>query len=561
MHSRPFAHRRLKLGTILLASLLALSLVLSACGGSSHAKKSGPPQPLVSVPNTGGDLVQNFNPFDTSVSSYGAQGMIYETLLFFNRADGSIKPWLAQSYSYSSDGTQVTFALRQGVQWTDGTPFTADDVAFTFNLIKQYPAIDNNGIGSAIKQVTATDPQTAVVTLAKASSSLLWFVAGQTWIVPKHIWATVGDPSKYDNSTPVGTGPFVFKSFTPQLIVLSKNPHFWQPGKPVVPEMRYPAFNSNTSAELAMNTDQTDWNGLYVPDVAKTFVARDPQRNHYYFAPSDPVMLLLNLKKAPFDQLTVRKAISLAIDRNQLWKVGESGYEPPAHPTGLVLPSAQNFLDPTYASAAFTTDATQATQLLTDAGFKKGSDGILLGADGKKLSFKLHVVSGWTDWISDCQIMVNDLKAIGIEVTITQDEFDSFYQNLQNGAFDMAMWGQTPGPTPYYVYYEALASANGAPIGQAANTNFERWNDPTTDQLLAQFDESIDPAVQKQAITGLEKIVVDQLPVIFLMNEPYWYEYNTVKYVGWPDKGNMYAEPAPYAYPDNEIIALNLQQS
>lgn len=560
MRHGSLAQRNKRFGPLCTALFILPALLLAACGTKTHATKAGPPQPLVIVANTGGDLVENFNPFNTSVNSYGQWGPVYETLLFFNRADGSIKPWLADKYSFSSDAKQITFNLHPGIKWSDGQPFTAGDVAFTLNLIKQNAAIDNNGIGGSIQQATASDPETVIVSLTSPNSSILWFLAGQTWIVPQHIWSSVGDPSKYTDKQPVGTGPYILKSFTSQLIVYDKNPSYWQPGKPIVPELRYPAYNGNTTAELAMNTDQTDWNGLYTPNVQKTFIGRDSAHNHYFFAPSDPVMLFLNLKKAPFDQLPVRQAISDAIDRGKISSIGESGYEPVAHPTGLILPGAKDYLDPTYANAAFTLDPNQASQLLAGAGFKKGSDGNLVGPNGKKVSVNLDVVSGYTDWISDCQIIAANLQTIGIQVNITQDQFDTFYQNLQNGSFDMAIWGETPGPTPYFIYDEVLASSNSAPIGQSANTNFERWSDNATDALLDQYNSTVDPAQQKQAIAGLEKIVVEQLPVIFLVNEPYWYEYNTVKYAGWPDQNNLYAEPAPYTYPDDEIVLLNLHQ-
>src|SRR6185437_7411753 len=215
----------------------------------------------------------------------------------------------------------------------------------------------------------------------------------------------------------VGTGPFVFKSFTPQLITLTKNTNYWQPGKPVVPELRFPAFNGNSSAELAMDTDATDYNGLFVPNVQKTFVNRDPSHNHYYFAPSDPLMFFVNLKRSPFNQLAVRQAINLALDRNQMSTIGEDGYEPPAHPTGLILPAAQQFLSSDYANATLTTDPGQAQQILTGAGYAKGSDGIF-AKGGKKLSFVLEVTQGYTDWIADCQIIAANLKAVGIDAKI-----------------------------------------------------------------------------------------------------------------------------------------------
>jgi peptide/nickel transport system substrate-binding protein len=553
-----------QISTALASLVIVMVLVLAACGSTStKAKRTGPPQPLVIVANTGGDLVQNFNPFlNGAVNSYGQYGPIYETLLFFNRADGSIKPWLADSYTFSTDATQITFKLHPGVKWSDGQAFTANDVVFTLNAFKQYSASDYLGLGGSIQQVAASDPLTVVVTLTAPNSSILWFLAGQTWIVSQHVWATVGDPSKYTDAVPVGTGPFVFKSFTPQLIDLAKNPQYWQPGKPIVPEIRYPAFDGNTTAEPAMDTDQTDWNGLYTPDVNKTFIQRDPAHNHYYFPPSDPLILFLNLTKAPFNQVNVRKAVSLTIDRSKISTVGESGYEPVAHPTGLILPANQQFLDPTYASAAFTVDMTQASQLLASAGYtQKGSDGILIGPGGKPLAVNMDGVSGYTDWDTDYQIIGDELKAVGIKVNVTDNEPGTVQQDIQNGTFDMAIWYETPGPTPYYIYNEVLASSNSAPIGQSASGNFERWTDTTTtDSLLTQFNSTTDMTQQKQAMYGLEKIAVEQVPVIFLVNEPYWYEYNTIKYDGWPDHGNLYAEPSPFTYPDDEVVLLNLHQ-
>jgi peptide/nickel transport system substrate-binding protein len=557
-YSRPSRHT-----TTALASLVLLfSLALAACGSTStHAKRTGPPQPLVIVANTGGDLVQNFNPFlNGSVNSYGQFGPIYETLLFYNRADGTSKGWLAESAAYNNDATQITFKLRSGVKWTDGQPFTAADVVFTFNVMKQYDGADYLGITSSIDSVTSPDPQTVVVKLTDSDSSILWLIGGQTWIVPEHIWSKVGDPSKYTDETPIGTGPYIFKSFTPQLITLTKNSQFWQPGKPIVPEIRYPAFNGNTTAEPAMNSGQTDWNGLYTPDVNKTFVQRDPAHNHYFFAPSDPLVLFLNLTKAPFDQVAVRKAVSLAIDREKIASIGESGYTPIAHPTGLVLPANKDFLDPTYANLTYKKDAAQAAQLLTSAGYTKGSDGMLVGPGGKKLTITIDGVSGYTDWDTDYQIIADDLKAVGIQLNITDNQPDAVQQDMEQGNFEMAIWYETPGPTPYYIYNALFGSGNSAAIGESATGNFERWSDKTTDDLLAQYNSTADPAQQKQAMYGIEKIAVEQVPAIFLVNEPYWYEYNTVKYDGWPDQGNLYAEPSPYMYPDDEIVLLSLHQ-
>ncbi len=545
-------------GALLLSALTLLALVLAACGGATAqgAKKQ---VPLSIVGITNGDWPRNFNPYNPNVDS-GSQGMIYETLMFYNRLDGSVKPWLAASQQLSSDATSVTYHLRPGVRWSDGQPFTSDDVLFTLDLLQKYSSLDVNGMWNYIKAVTAPDPSTVVVTLKQPFSPILWYLGGQTYILPRHLWSSVkGDPSQYADANPVGTGPYVLSTFAPQNYTFVRNPHYWQPGKPVVTKLTFPAFNGNTSSELALDQGKIIWAGLYIPNIQQTYVNRDPAHNHYWFPASDTVYLALNLARYPFNVLAVRQAISQAIDRNQLYKVGENGFEPVAHPTALLLPFQKDFLAPQYAGQTFTTDSSSAAQLLAGAGFTRGPDGIDVDKNGKKLAFNLNVVEGWTDWITDCQIIASNLKAIGIKVTVNVLNYDAYYSAMQAGKYDMSMSSLTPGPTPYYWYNAALNSANSAPIGQNANSNFERWQDATTDRLLNSFATTGDATVQKQAMEGIQQIMVQQLPIIPLTNEPYWYEYSTAHYTGWPDAQHPYATPAPYMAPDCEIVLLNLQ--
>ena len=541
----------------LFSLLLVLVALLSACGGSSSSKQAG--GSLTIVPSATGDFTRNFNVFANGSVLNGTQGLVYETLLFFNREDGSVKPWLASSYQISSDATTITFNLRKGVQWSDGKPLTSADVVFTLDMIRDHPAVDYSGLWSTIKSVSAPDAQTVVVTLKQPSTPMLWYVGGQTYILPQHLWSHIGNPVTYTNPNPVGSGPFVLKSFSPALYVFDRNPHYWQAGKPYVKEVRYPAFNSNTSADLLLSQGAVDWTGLFTPNIKQTFVNRDPAHNHYWFPPNNVVTLYPNLTKYPFNVLAVRQAISLAIDRDKLYNVGESGYEPPSHPTGLVLPANQSFMSPAYAHASFSADSAKAASLLKSAGFTKGSDGIYADKSGQKLSFNINVVSGWTDWVTDSQIMASNLQAAGMDVKVNAISFNSYYSALQMGNFDTAISWTSPGPTPYYLYNSMLGSINTAPIGQAATSNFERWNDPATDKLLQQYATSPNPAIQKQALTGIQKIMVEQLPTIPLIYGATWYEYSTKNFVGWPDQQHPYAMPAPYSAPDVEVVILNLR--
>jgi peptide/nickel transport system substrate-binding protein len=131
---------------------------------------------------------------------------------------------------------------------------------FMLNLLKQYPALDSNGLWNYLKAVTTPDSSTVVVTPQKPYSPIMWYLGRQTWIVPKHLWSSVSNPVNYTHSTPVGTGPFTLKSFSSQLIDLIKNSRYWQPDKPQVTELRYPAYNTNTTAELQL--DQGGLTGL-----------------------------------------------------------------------------------------------------------------------------------------------------------------------------------------------------------------------------------------------------------------------------------------------------------
>lgn len=551
-------YRRVTVPGLLL--LVVLSALLAGCDGSSTSNGSKYGGSVTIVPSPNGVFTRNFNPFLANSSRTGTQGMIYESLLMFNRMSGDSQPWLATGYTWSKDAKSVTFHLRQGVTWSDGKPFTSEDVVFTLKLMQHYPALDGNSLWSTIQSVSNPDASTVTVNFKQPAVTMLWYIGGQTYIVPEHIWNSISNPATAMNSDPVGTGPFTLKSFNSQLYVLGKNNHYWQPGKPYVAELRYPAYNSNTSADLLLSQGEVDWTGLFTPNIEKTFVSLDPQHNHYWFPPSDVVMLYLNTAKAPFDQLAVRQALSAAIDRKKISQVAESNYDPVASPTGLVMPQNQKFLDPKYTQSTFSLDAKKATSLLEGAGFKKGADGIFVDHSGKPLAFKIDAVAGWTDWLTACQIMASNFKAIGIDATVNVVTFNDYISALAQGDFDTAISWTTPGPTPYFLYNSMLGGQNTAPIGQKATSNWERWKDQATDALLTKYVSSTDEATQQEALAGLQKIMVEELPSIPLVYGPTWYEYNTTHFVGWPDQNNPYASPAPYSAPDSELVALTIHQ-
>src|SRR5260370_16398162 len=161
----------------LFAFLVIFTMLLSACGGGNAQNNQANSKDIAKIDTQSYDFAQaGFNPYNGHPNA-GVLGLVYETLYFVNVNDGSFTPMLATGYQWNSDNTQVTFTIRQNVKWNDSQPFTADDVAFTFNLMKQYPAADGLGVWSFLKDVTAPDPNTVVMTFQKAYPPVLVNIA------------------------------------------------------------------------------------------------------------------------------------------------------------------------------------------------------------------------------------------------------------------------------------------------------------------------------------------------------------------------------------------------
>jgi peptide/nickel transport system substrate-binding protein len=563
--------RRQRHAITLVSLLLLLGMVLAACGGSSSSPNSSGPKTTVLrvLPAPNGPNVDLFNPFFNynTPGAWGTQGLLYEGLYYTNLYTGQFQPWLATSYDFSSDGTQLTFHLRPNVKWNDGQAFTSADVTFTFNLLQSHPALDQGGVLPLVKSVSAPDSSTVTFTLTSPNSTALFYI-GSTYIVPQHAWSNIsGDPAKFTNdNNPVGTGPFKLKSFTPDLITYVANPNYWGT-QPAVKTIEVFSAKDNTTAVTNMVNGQYDWMGTgWTPDYDQKFKAKDPQHNQTWFFPSNTVMLYLNLYKAPFNNVLVRKAISAAINRDELPQ-GVALYAKPANPTGII-PARKEWISSQYQSATFQYSVSQAQAYLTQAGFKKGSDGYFQDASGKTLSFSIIVPSSWSDWAQDVQFIVNDLNKAGIKATMNGvSNANTYFTAIYGGGYEAAISWTDKGPTPYYPYRDLLSSTNSAPLGKSVSgTNFERWDANTSggysakvDQLLKQYISSTDQATQMQAIQGIEDIMVNQLPAIPLTVNVDWDEFTTKNWVGWPDSSNSYDVGPPYQLPDAAQVILHLK--
>ncbi|MCU9612601.1 ABC transporter substrate-binding protein [Caldibacillus lycopersici] len=544
----------------LLMVMIAFALVLTGCtdksssgnqNESGNESSSGETKPLIIGLSPAGQWQENFNPFSNTAMG-GTNGLIYQSLWYFDNVSGQEYPMLATEYEWTNDNTTLVAKLRQNAKWSDGEAFTADDVVFTFQLLKDYPAADTSGIWAQVTSVEKQDDYTVAFNFDQANVPFQSYVLGSL-IVPEHIWKDLGDPSKVQVTDPVGTGPYVLSSFTSQLYKMVKNENHYDADKYVINELQFPAFSGNDSEQLALAKGEIDWAGIFIPDAENVFVAQDPDHNHFWFPASNNVTLYPNLKNPILSDVAVRKAISLAIDRQKLSDQAASGYDPLPSTTALILPRDEKWIDPSIPKdqLEFELNVDKAVQTLEDAGYKKGSDGIFVSPDGEKLSFTLQTVSGWTDWATMAQLISQSLTSMGIEVTVDMPEYATYATNVQNGEYDLAISWTNAGPDPYRQYQDMLNS-NGS-------WNLQQWSDPKTDEALQNYQSTTDEEVQRESIYYLQNVMVEHLPTIPLVNGPVWYEYRTENFVGWPTEENPYVNPAPFNWPAPAITISNLK--
>jgi peptide/nickel transport system substrate-binding protein len=549
-------------GVIIAAGLLAVGCSAGASStsgsGSSSAKTST--NSTLTISNENGALwTCGFSPLNTSDTLLSV-GFIYEPLVFVNPLQGGkTTPMLATAWNWGPGNKTLTFTIRQGVKWSDGTPMTAADVAYTFNLIKKYPALDLTGVWSVLSSVTASG-NTVTMTFSTAGAvPYFYYIADQTPIVPEHIWSTLSNPQTNPVSKPVGTGPYLMSKCSPQNITYTANPNYWQPGEPKVKTIQYPAYTSNNTANDDLANGSAQWGAQYIPSINTFYTAKSPDF-HYWFPPTVNVSIVPNLTNPLLSNVKVREAMSYAINRSQVSTIGESGYEPPANQTGIVTPTFSSQLSTSALSSwGSGYDPAKAKALLASAGFHPGAGGVMTNAAGQKLSFTVINIGDYSDWVASMQVIQQDLKAIGIQVTpdnLSNTDFDS---DLFFGKYQLAYYDQqTFGPSAYYELNNWLNSANTAPVGKTAASNYERYSNPATDKLLNEYATTTSASMQQSIMNQIQQVMVTEVPIIPVTEAVDWYQYDTGSFTGWPTPSNPYAQPSAYAFPDNEQVLLHL---
>ena len=503
-----------------------------------------------------------FNPLSPTAAWPAAANVmqiVYETPLRWNILTGEIMPGLAAKYEL--DGTNsVTLTMQDGVTFSDGTACTAKDVVFSYELGKKNPGINVASFWQLADSMEAPDDKTVVVKINQKTKNVgnVLRMLTENYVLPQSVFSGIADdklPTEVMDK-PLGTGPFTLDKADQTQVVLTLNDKYWGKtyygGLPVMKQIIHPIFKSNEDGNIKFQAGELDIMQQFVSQIWKMWEGGKPVgtflKDKPYYVPGSMPMLLMNTTKKGLDNPAVRKAIATAIDYASIAETAMSGYSDQVQ-ASLIMPSGAEskfFNKDDVAANGWKYDAAGAEKLLTDAGAKKGSDGVYV-LNGTRLGpYKLITPTGWTDWNASCEIIAKSLKAIGIDCSTNFPQQAETTQAIQGGTFDMAVWyvsGVNPA-TPWARFKDIMSQSEMQPLGKTTFANYGRWKNDSVEAMLTEAAQATDDAGKKAAYDKLDALYRKEVPACPIMYRPdEFYEYNATNFYNWPDEKNSYAPP------------------
>ena len=501
--------RIVRLGAPLVALLLA-----SACAGSATVPAAGG-SATADVPKSGGSVTIPIQA-DPTLNPWSPNAFVES--IFVNRVlfDGLTKPGkdlapapdLAESWETSPDGLSWTFHLRQGVKWSDGQPFTADDVAYNFNdiVLKKELGAQNAGNFSAVKSVTVIDPNTVRFDLTRRFAALPSFLAYNAGLVPKHILQSAADPLKdnsFNKGTPVSTGPFkVEKYVSGQGVTLVRNENYFGP-QPYLDRVQFtivPDVNTQLAQALSGEVNAMVLDNRAAVEAVKNspnlVVAPRPLVQYWWLA--------LNQKDERFRDVRVRQAFEYAINRQAIIDSVFLGYASIAN--SAITPALKAYYDPSLESR-YPYDPEKAKQLLAEAGWTAGPEGVLT-RDGQPFRFTMITDQPLFGQVS--ALVQQDLKNVGVVADLNTTDFTTYKNSVYvTKDYTAAVsWWVYPSDPDVLPYYHSSTAEQGF--------NIPEYKDPKLDELLEQGQSAPDLESRKAVYKQLQEYMADNLPYLYL---------------------------------------------
>jgi peptide/nickel transport system substrate-binding protein len=511
--------------------------------------------------------------------------IMYEPLIAYNSLTGATEPILGTLVSYDVD--KVVVDIQPEARWSDGKPVVAADVKFIYELGKRFPQAPTAYIGEFVSEIKAETvdgvERVSFMVNKKARNNPLAILdqLQAVRIVPAHIFEQYIKDNNNDfdavkkikcDENPVVSGPYTLAQYNNERIVLIRRDNYWgnkvlyDGALPVPKYIIHPIYKNNDHFAVNLQRGTLDASMNYIPRINEkkkngvgTWYDAPP-----YFVPGSMHFLYLNNTKAPLSDKKFRRAMAAAIDYAAINRFALSNYMPDMKP-GLIMPDG---LEKKFYSEADVQkhsvplgDKEYAKNLLASAGYKavfddKGNLKYSIGPQGDTLpTLLIKAPAGWSDWEGVVNLVVKQLRSVGIDVREGFIDGSQYWPALPSGDFDIVMRKPPVAVTaslPWNRFNAVMSSRNWRPIGgDGMNENEGRYNNPKAPGYNKRVDELLDkiPLIVSQdslkaAYIELNNIFLDDQPVIPVCHLPEeYYQFGTKVWTGWPTEKNPFAPP------------------
>jgi peptide/nickel transport system substrate-binding protein len=527
----------------------------------------------------------NCNNAMTIAQQDNARVTMFETPYLYDMLDGKSYPLLADGdYTWNDAHTEITFKIKAAAKWSDGTPVTADDVAYTWATHVKYNDPTGSSNKDYIEDIVASDPQTVVVKAkldanGKAVNPLLVQAYLTNNYVNQKAWTqkleerTGGDATKFLADTAedvVYSGPY-HKFFADDTkVVLVRDDNYWGKdasmwGKLPAPKyLAHTIFKDNAAGTTALQAGEVDVSQQFNSNVQDLWLKQNLPISTYlpdapYGIGASLPTAFYNLNSYGLDQVAVRKAIAIAVDYPTIIANAMTNQSATFDqvPRSLMNPTAGE-------QALYDHDAVKdlqwagndiegAKKLLDDAGIKDTDGDGWREYKGKKLSYVATCPNGWSDWQAAIEVVAAAGKKIGIDITTNYPEW-SVYQTIVTvsdkplpAGYDIfMMWSDGAGPTEPWGRIRHLISGEFVGMATNWNGNWGQYKNPEADKLIQAIPQETDPAKLKDDYTQLVKIYLTDVPSFTLMYRPQaFHTVNESVWTNFPHDGDGTNPPVP----------------